>query len=308
MSEERAQGDDYDIKQCGRCAAWIPRTATMCSYCGTSSPDVRVDPRVSLRARGPLRGLTVTRALMAANCLYFLFALWVQRTAAPDTRMGPFLIEGGTRGQAPWGFLLTGWYDHGRVAQEHEWWRVMTAVFLHGGLIHLAVNMWSLNVLGRIAEELFGATKTLAVYLVCGACSTLAVSVWFAGALGRSADEIHPMLGASGAIFGLGGLIASFLLRHGTDAGRRVGWSLAQNLALMLLLGLYLRFVSNTGHVGGLIPGVLFGLTLRDKFSTRISPEARRNWWLAAALAVAVAGASLANGAAFTFRHLGDLR
>lgn len=303
MSGERQGADEYDLKQCGRCAAWIPRTATMCAYCGSSSPDARIDPRPSRTPVGLPNYVTVTRVLIAANLLYFVFSLWAQRAAAPGSKLAPAIIEG----RFDWALDAAGAYIHTDVVAG-DWWRVLASVFLHAGILHLAMNMWALNQLGHIAEELFGGAKLLAIYLVCGACSSLAVSVWFVHVRGVPPGQAPALVGASGAVFGVGGLLAAFLMKRGSAQGRMIGRQIAQNLVLMLALGFLIPRISNTGHVGGMIPGVLFGLVVRERFSTHLSPEARRNWWLVASLAAVAAIVALGMGATHVFRLLGELR
>jgi rhomboid protease GluP len=304
VTNQHEQADEYDLKQCGRCAAWIPRTATMCSYCGTSSPDARIESRPSRSPIGLPNSITVTRALIAANCLWFLVSLWVQVRAAPGMRLAPMLLEGR---DFDFGLACTGAYMHDRVVAG-EWWRILGATFLHGGLIHLGMNMFALNQLGHYCEELFGSARTLAVYLVCGAVSTLSISIWHVHMQGLPPSRVPMMVGASGAIFGLGGLLAAFLLRRGTARGRQIGWSIAQNLGLMLAVGFFIPIISNTGHVGGLLPGVAFGLVVRDRFSTLLSHAVRRNWWLFATLGSVAAIASLGFAISFTHEQLGALR
>ena len=293
---------DWDLKRCMRCAAWIPRPATVCAYCGTSGPDTPIDVRPARNLFGLPRSVTATKVLIAANVVYFLWSLFVQFTWTPEENPLRALLTGAG---LEIGLNVAGSYMHDRVFAGGEWWRVVTATFLHGGLLHIALNMYSLRNLGTVAEEMLGSTKFLVLYVVSGICSTLAVSLWFAGIL---REQPYFMVGASGAIFGVGGFLTAFLLKRGTDVGRRMGASLARDLGLMLLLGLWLEFVSNTGHVGGLIPGVLFGLTLHDVFSTRVSPQARRNWFLLALLLVVLAIAALARGVGFSLQHLGDGR
>lgn len=296
---ERQKADEYDLKQCGRCAAWIPRTATMCSACGTSSPDARI---VSKPKRSPLglpHAVTVTRCLMAANVVWFLFSLRAQMALVPDTRLGRVLGDG--QGFEA-GLYASGMYVHELVFERGEWWRVFTAMFLHGGLVHLAVNLYSLNNLGHLAEEVFGGAKTLAIYLVSGVCSALAVTVWFVGVEHRDPRLVPGLVGASGAIFGLAGLLSTFLFRRASPRGREIARQIAISSAAMLLVGFVVPRISQTGHVGGLVPGVLFGLAVREGFSTRLSPAARRNWWALALVLSVAAVVSLAHASFFAFR------
>lgn len=302
MSDREPVGADYDIKQCGRCAANIPRSATMCAYCGTTSPNTRIDPRPTRSPLGLPRNVTVTRLLIAANCLYFLFSVWVQFRAVPGTNVAKLMITGSGFSA---GLAYSGMYMHDRIFVGHEWWRVIACTFLHGGLIHIGFNMYALNQLGHIAEEIFGGAKLLAIYLVCGVCSSLAVSVYNVGILRLDPSQVPPLVGASGAIFGVGGVLAVFLLKRGSAQGKKIGWALTQNLAAMLLIGFMIRMISNTAHVGGMIPGALFGLVVREQFSTFVSPTARRNWWLAATIATIVAIVALALAVHFTVTNLG---
>ena len=304
MTEHRETADEYDLKQCGRCAAWIPRTATMCAACGSTSPDKRIDSRPARSPLGLPPYVTATRVLIAVNLTYVVFSVWAQLRVAPRTPLAALLIEGDNFSA---GLVRAGWYDHARVVSG-EWWRVLAATFLHGGVFHLAVNMYSLHQLGPFAEELFGAAKFLAIYLICGACSALAISVWFVGVQHLPPQHVPPMVGASGAIFGIAGLLTAFLLRRGSARGRAIGMQLAQNLGLMILIGLMIPYISNTGHVGGAGPGILFGLTVREAFSTQLSPESRRNWWLVATLAAVAAIVALGSGIAFTVHNLGAPR
>lgn len=296
---ERQQADEYDLKQCGRCAAWIPRVATRCSACESSTPDARIDSRPKRSPLGLPRSVTVTRALIAANLVWFLFSLRAHFAVGGDVPLGPLLTEGRGFGAGLW---VSGMYVHGAVVADGAWWRVLACTFLHGGVLHLGMNLIALRNLGELAEELFGGAKLLAIYVVSGACSALAVSVWHAGVLGLPPDRVPALVGASGAIFGIAGLLSVYLLRHATGRGRRIGRQLALNVGGMLLIGLMIPFVSNTAHVGGLIPGALAGFVVRESFSTRLTPASRRNWWVAAAVAAAAVVVALGHASVFAFR------
>jgi rhomboid protease GluP len=116
------------------------------------------------------------------------------------------------------------------------------------------------------------------------------------------------LVGASGAIFGVAGLLVVYLLRAGTERGRQVARSLALNLGLMLFIGWQIPIVSNTGHVGGLLAGLAFGLTIGDRFMGRVNPASQMRWSRAAALCVAVAAVSLLWGAWFAVTYKGAIQ
>jgi membrane associated rhomboid family serine protease len=160
--------------------------------------------------------------------------------------------------------------------QDGEWWRMVTATFLHGSLMHIIFNVASLWSVGVYLEDTLGRAKTLALYVVLAAVSS-AFSFWWHthdGGVGNS-------VGASGAICGLIGIAIGFSLRHRNAArhlrNHYLGWA-----AWIAILGFSGLHIDNAGHIGGLIPGVLLGLVVRRRTAT--SPTAHR-LWIAAALA-----------------------
>ncbi len=149
--------------------------------------------------------------------------------------------------------------EHGRVVGgllgvgHGEWYRLLSAGFVHANIIHLAVNMWALYVLGRVTETLLGRTRTGLIYFV----SLFAGSL---GALVASPDSVT--VGASGAIFGLmGGLLAVAKARG--VALRDTGLLGVLVINLLLTFGLS-SYISVGAHVGGLIGGAIAGLVVVD--------------------------------------------
>jgi rhomboid protease GluP len=153
--------------------------------------------------------------------------------------------------------LLRWGADYGPLTTSGQWWRVATSMFLHGGIIHLLLNMWCLWNLGPIAERWFGRTPFLILYFLSGIGGSLA-SLY-----------MHPAtvsVGASGAIFGLaGGLIALLGLRRDAAAAapvKRFLPSLFTFVAYNLFYGSVTPGIDNAAHVGGLIVGAGFSLAL----------------------------------------------
>jgi membrane associated rhomboid family serine protease len=181
-------------------------------------------------------------------------------------------------------------------------------MFLHSGALHIVLNMLALLDLGRLAESLFGPAKFLAIYLVCGACSMLATSVWYVHVLKEPGEQVTPVVGASGAIFGIGGLLVVFLMRAGTGRGRAIAVSLGRSLLLMLAIGFLVPFISNTAHVGGLVAGMAFGFAIRESFRGRIDVASQRRWSVAATICVVAVAAALVAGLWYSFTHVGGSR
>jgi len=146
---------------------------------------------------------------------------------------------------------------YGPLVADGEWWRLLTAGFLHGGLFHLLLNMYALYFLGRMLEPALGHVRFGAIYFA----ALLAGSF---GAVLLSPDT--PVVGASTAIFGLFGAAIVMARNRGIDI-------MASGLGPILILNLVITFlpglnISIGGHVGGLIGGVLAALAV-EAIATR---------------------------------------
>lgn len=144
--------------------------------------------------------------------------------------------------------------DQGQV------WRLLTAMFLHIGIIHLTVNQYSLYAVGTLLERFMGATRFAILYVLAGLCGSLA-SYWF------SPNAISA--GASGAIFGLLGALGIFFLLHRRlfgPAGNRMLANIVAVAAINLVLGASFAGIDNFAHVGGLLGGVALGALLTPRY------------------------------------------
>lgn len=146
---------------------------------------------------------------------------------------------------------------YGPLTEHGQWWRLLTACFLHFGILHIAFNLYVLYQVGYFTERLFGGPRYLAVYLIAGIGGNVLGTL------------LHPNVvaaGASGAIFGVyGGLLAFLLRRRGVvnpQAAKAVTRSIMIFLAYNLFFGLADRHTDLTGHIGGLATGFLAGLLL----------------------------------------------
>ena len=142
----------------------------------------------------------------------------------------------------------------GPLTISGEWWRLLTSVFVHGNLLHIAFNMWCLWSLGALSESLYGRWTYGAVYLICGLGGSLGSIVW---------NPQVMSVGASGAIFGLAGaLIAAFKLGEFSVPRSALSGTL-RSLMVFVVFNLAFGAVSgvtdNAAHVGGLITGFILG-------------------------------------------------
>lgn len=150
--------------------------------------------------------------------------------------------------------LLRWGANFGPLVLSGEWWRLLTNVFVHGGLIHIAFNMWCLWDLGALCESLYGPWTFGGVYLVCGLGASLSSIAWHPSV---------PSIGASGAIFGLAGALLAALKLGEFSVPRAalsgVMRSLGAFVVYNLIFGFILPGVDNSAHIGGLITGVIVG-------------------------------------------------
>src|SRR5580765_4056296 len=178
----------------------------------------------------------VTKLLIAANLLAFVYEF---------ARVGPALLTGGGSLQR---LVDAGALVPVLVRENGEYWRLVTGGFLHGSILHLAVNMYSLYVLGRFVETVAGPSRMAVVYAVSLVASGLAVT-YFGG-------PFDVAVGVSGAIFGLFGALFAAGFKQGR-AGMRLVQANVGILALNLIMTFTVPGISRGGHVGGLVVGFL---------------------------------------------------
>jgi len=150
-----------------------------------------------------------------------------------------------------------------------EYYRFMTSMFLHGGLLHIGFNAWALYALGPETERIYGTLRFLAIYFIAG----------LAGGIASYALSPHPSVGASGAIFGLiGGLAAFYYISRSLfgDIARQQLGSLITVIMINLFIGFSSSNIDNFAHIGGLIGGAIVGWLLAPRFEVdeRLYPPA----------------------------------
>lgn len=163
-----------------------------------------------------------------------------------------------------------------------QWWRLITAMFVHVGIIHIGVNMWCLWNLGLLAEPLMGPVGVIAAYLLTGFAGNILSVARHPGVMGGPQSVISA--GASGAIFGLAGVLI-ILLRSPLlpipplelkKLRRSVIWFAVLNLVLDVGVDAvhFIVQVDNMAHIGGLLSGVVLGLPMVPRIGSR--PEVFR--------------------------------
>lgn len=207
---------------------------------GARSADHVKDLGALMRSRA--HQVPATSVLLIANLATYLAMLTFGTPVGPSNAST----------QLAWGA------NFGPATQDHQWWRLATALFVHFGFLHLALNMWALWDVGRLVERLYGTWRFLLVYVGAGVFGNL-LSLVVQGNVAVSA-------GASGAIFGLyGALMMGLWQLRNVVSVREFRWIFAATAffsVLMLGLGWVVPGIDNAAHGGGAIAGALWGLLL----------------------------------------------
>ena len=151
------------------------------------------------------------------------------------------------------------------VSKCGEWFRLFTAMFVHGGLLHLLFNMYALYYLGNLVEYTYGVWRFLVFYFASGFIGNVATQVFYGSSIS---------LGASGAIFGLAGVLLSAGFRSDTPVFLRSYTGAA--LLPMIIFNIVYGFIpgsgiNNAAHIGGLLTGMLFGYFTRVPYYPSVS-------------------------------------
>ncbi|MGG7078044.1 rhomboid family intramembrane serine protease [Clostridium sardiniense] len=187
------------------------------------------------RILGVFRESPVTSILILINVIVFIITAIVSKSIVDiNTRV---LIEFGAKVN----YLIN----------QGEVWRLITCAFLHGGIMHISFNMYSLFIVGTVVEKIYGWKKYLSIYLFSSITSSL---------LGYILGPNMISVGASGAIFGILGAFLWFALREKKHLQRGV----LGNIIAVIILNLYIGFTSssidNLGHIGGFIGGFILSI------------------------------------------------
>ncbi|SCL15480.1 rhomboid family intramembrane serine protease [Micromonospora inyonensis] len=209
----------------------------------------------------------VTKALISLNVLMMLLSIASDRggdSAAGGSGFGGLM--GGSTPLTEWGAVLgRALFPDGTIqgVAEGEWYRLLTAMFLHYGVVHLLLNMWALWVLGRSLEAALGPLRFLALYLIAGLGGNVA-AYFFSAPNAATA-------GASTAVFGLFAALFVIMRRLGRDTS-----AVVPILVVNLVFTFAVPGISIAGHLGGLVAGALMALVLA------YAPRMRRSTFQAA--------------------------
>jgi rhomboid protease GluP len=208
----------------------------------------------------------VTTAMLVANLMMFGIE-WMASTA--EGSGGGLSILWGMGGAATYRLGLSSPYG---IYIQHEWYRLITAMFLHGGLVHIGFNMYALMQLGPALEELYGSSRYVFLYIFTGAFGFLVSSF-----LGTTS------LGASGGLLGIVGAMLAVTTKRGGAYMRQLRSQLISSVVFLLVLGFMGMGIDNKAHIAGLASGFVLGKIFPDRqpMNVREKQIANALGWLA---------------------------
>jgi rhomboid protease GluP len=208
-------------RMCPHCRAFITTSDRVCPYCNE-----KVGPRaIDRRSPSPILGFIphaqfVTSVILLINIAIFIASM-----------------------------LNRGLFDAGAKArfeiQQGQWWRLVTAGFLHGGFFHILMNSWVLFDVGAQVEQIYGASRMLVIYFV----STI-TGFYLSYLL-----TPNPSVGASAAIMGLIGAMIAVSVHHRNALTQAMRGTYIRWVIYMLVIGFIVSGIDNYAHIGGLAGG-----------------------------------------------------
>ena len=251
------------MADCTRCGRKLPalsfgKDSNLCSYCRQAErEDTQAGGHVSQLLPAWRVGPSVTTAIIGVNVAVFL-----AMTLSGASPMGPTSQQ-----LVHWGA------DFGPYVFAQPW-RVITCAFVHIGIFHIFMNMWCLWNLGRMAEQIYDKGTYIGAYLLCGIGGSVASLAW---------QPLAVTAGASGAIFGIAGLLITTFWMGNLAIPREQSSSIMRSLLAFagynLLFGAAVSGISNSAHLGGLFTGLVLGGSMASSFS-RDQQQSRGFRWL----------------------------
>jgi rhomboid protease GluP len=228
---------------CPSCGKLTNANAPVCLVCGRRNPGMW---GFASPLRALFRSWDFTNWVTVACVALYLVSLALDPLAALRPR-GAFDLF------APSGWAMYVLGMTGSVAwAQGRWWTLLTAIYLHGSLLHILLNVLWIRQLGPTVEELYGAARLVIIFTVSGV----------AGFALSNAVGIPYTIGASGAVFGLLGALVAFGRKRGGMFGRMVLRQYGHWALLLFVAGFFMSGVNNWGHAGGFAGGFVAGLLL----------------------------------------------
>jgi rhomboid protease GluP len=255
---------------CPNCRAFITTDDKVCPYC-----EAPVGPRaIDHRAPDAILGGLIPQAHFTTVVILLInFGLFVATYLYANTLVGP-----GAQTRS----LLDFGAKYGPYIEAGQWWRLITAGFLHGSVLHILMNSWALFDLGAQVEEAYGTARYLVLYIL----TTIAgfyVSMWW--------NPQVPSVGSSAGIFGLIGAMIALGIRHRSYLGDAVRQFYIRWAVYGFALGILFPGTDNGAHFGGVVSGFVLAYIMG---TPRVVGMQEKVWRLASILVMLITVAAFA--------------
>ncbi len=237
-----------ELKECPACKKPTPAANSTCINCGTFLPDAEA---TSSEAATEYRFL---RALFTRSNPFTMIFIGIN--------VGVFVLmclAGGLAVTSVDQEVLRGFgaKQNSLIAEQHQYWRLITSIFIHIGFIHLFLNNYALWIIGQEIEQIYGSARFVVLYLVTGVVGSMGSYIF---------NPQATSAGASGAIFGLFGVMATFAFKYRREIpemlSREIRRRVLPVIAINLVFGFSIKIVDNAAHLGGLLSGILLALAV----------------------------------------------
>jgi rhomboid protease GluP len=270
----RSESQQSRPKLCPACGTLVGATATKCHQCGANMTFSFAAASKTLGRWMPQTS-PVTYTVLTICCLMYGLGLVITMKMGGSALSGGLMGLGGIGGEVNYRLGESIPYPY-IIAQP---WRLITAIFLHGGLLHIGFNMWVLMDIGPMVEDMYGSARYFFLFIATGAVGYLASST-----IGG-----HPSVGASGALLGLIGALLAATTGRKNPAAQALRSALIRWVIYIGVLGFIMSGTDNYAHGGGLVSGYLLGRLFAERTPADLTERRRADLlgW-AAGIAVAV--------------------
>ena len=236
------------FRQCSVCLNHTPAGIAACAYCGALDAEIAMAARQAATETRFLRALFTrpnhfTMIFIGINV--GVFVLMCLAGGFATTSVDPEVLRG------------FGAKQNTLIVEQHEYWRLITSIFIHIGVIHLLLNNYALWIIGQEIEQIYGSARFVGLYLVTGVIGSLGSFLF---------NPQATSAGASGAIFGLFGVMATFAFKYRKEIPQTLSREIRRRvlpiIAINLAFGFSVRIVDNAAHIGGLLAGIALALAV----------------------------------------------
>ncbi|SRR6266404_7902128 len=237
------------FRQCTSCGGQTPIEIPECVHCGVADSAIPVDaPNITVSEHSFLqtlftRSTPFTMIFIGVNIGVFVLMCLAGGFAV--TAVDPMVLLG------------FGAKQNNLIVEQHQYWRLITSIFIHIGIIHLLLNNYALWIIGQEIERIYGSARFVILYLATGIVGSIGSFIF---------NPQATSAGASGSIFGLFGVMAAFAFRYRKEIpeflSRDIKRRVIPIIFINLVFGFSVRIVDNSAHIGGLLSGIALALVV----------------------------------------------